>query len=350
MDFFSYLRPYLPGSVTLIAAIVLLLVVRSSLEKRMARVTEGRFRLQLIMLGLSLALLVLIIMVLPVPEASRAQLLSLLGILLSAAIALSSTTLLGNIMAGIMLRAVRAFGAGDFICSGEHFGRVSERGLFHVEIQTEDRDLTTLPNMYLATHPVTVINKKGTIVSATLSLGYDVPHTKIEALLIEAGGKAGLEEPFVQVLELGDFSVTYRIAGLYQEVKQILTKRSELRARVLDVLHGAGVEIVSPTFMNTRAVGETRFIPVAKRKKAAKEPEDKAGPESVVFDKAEQAELVEDLRERHRLMGEDLKKMEGSLRDQKDEAEREKLQSQIDRHKSQMERLGRFLESKVEEQ
>ena len=25
------------------------------------------------------------------------------------------------------------------------FGRVSERDLFHVEIQTEDRDLTTLP-------------------------------------------------------------------------------------------------------------------------------------------------------------------------------------------------------------
>jgi hypothetical protein len=227
---------------------------------------------------------------------------------------------------------------------------VSERGLFHVEIQTEDRDLTTLPNMYLATHPVTVINKKGTIVSTTLSLGYDVPHTNIEALLIEAGEKAGLEEPFVQVLDLGDFSVTYRIAGLYQEVKQILTKRSELRAHVLDVLHGAGVEIVSPTFMNQRAVGETRFIPVAKHKKAVKQPEEKAGPESVVFDKADQAELVEDLRERHRLMEGELKKMEGSLRDQKDEAEREKLQSQIDRHKSQLERLGRFIESKVEKE
>lgn len=176
MEFLAPLRPYLPGGVTLIAAIVLLFVVRSFLEKRMGRVTEGRFRLQLIMLGLSLAVLVLIIMVLPITEVSRAQLLSLLGIVLSAAIALSSTTLLGNIMAGVMLRAVRAFRAGDFIRSGEHFGRVSERGLFHVEIQTQDRDLTTLPNIYLATNPVTVINKKRTIVSATLSLGYDVSH------------------------------------------------------------------------------------------------------------------------------------------------------------------------------
>jgi small-conductance mechanosensitive channel len=351
MEFLAPLRPYLPGGVTLIAAIVLLFVVRSFLEKRMSRVTEGRFRLQLIMLGLSLAVLVLIIMVLPMTEASRAQLLSLLGIVLSAAIALSSTTLLGNIMAGIMLRAVRAFRAGDFIRSGEHFGRVSERGLFHVEIQTEDRDLTTLSNIYLATNPVTVINKKGTIVSATLSLGYNVPHTKIEALLIEAGEKTGLKEPFVQILDLDDFSVTYRVAGLYEEVKQILTKRSELRSHVLDVLHSAGVEIVSPTFMNTRALGEEAlFIPLTKPRQPAKEPEEAAGPESVVFDKAEHAELVEDLRERHRLMGEEIKKAEASLRDVKDESEREKLQSRIDWHKSQRERLGQFLESEMEEE
>jgi small-conductance mechanosensitive channel len=348
MEFLSSLRPYLPSGVTLVAAIVLLLVARLFFEKRMARVTEGRFRLQLITLGLSLAIIVLIIMILPMSEASRAQLLSLLGILLSAAIALSSTTLLGNIMAGIMLRTVRAFRAGDFIRCGEHFGRVSERGLFHVELQTEDRDLTTLPNIYLATNPMTVINKEGTIVSTTLSLGYDVPHTKIEALLIEAGDKAGLQEPFVQVLSLGDFSVTYRIAGLYEEVKQILTKRSELRAHVLDVLHGAGVEIVSPTFMNTRGVGKTRFIPVAKPKPTAMEPEEKAGPESVVFDKAEQAELVEDLRERHRLMGEELKNLQASLRDSKDESERGKLQSQIDWHKSQREWLERYLEREKE--
>jgi hypothetical protein len=31
-----------------------------------------------------------------------------------------------------------------------------------------------------------------------------VPHTKIERLLIEAGEVAGLKEPFVQILELGD--------------------------------------------------------------------------------------------------------------------------------------------------
>ena len=38
-------------------------------------------------------------------------------------------------MAGLMMRVVKGFGAGDFVSIGESFGRVSERGLFHVEIQ-----------------------------------------------------------------------------------------------------------------------------------------------------------------------------------------------------------------------
>jgi predicted nucleic acid-binding Zn-ribbon protein len=49
-------------------------------------------------------------------------------------------------------------------------------------------------------------------------------------------------------------------------------------------------------------------------------------------------------------MGEEIKKLESSLRDVKDESEREKLQSRIDWHKSQRERLGRFLDSEMEEE
>ena len=52
-----------------------------------------------------------------------------------------------------MLRTVRNFRAGDFIRVNDQFGRVTDRGLFHVEIQTADSDLITLPNLYLAAEP-----------------------------------------------------------------------------------------------------------------------------------------------------------------------------------------------------
>ena len=113
----------------------------------------------------------IILLAVPIGDDTRTQLIGLLGLLLSVVIALASTTFVANAMAGFMLRAVRSFHTGDFIQVGEQFGRVTERGLFHIEIQTEDRDLTTLPNLYLVSNPVKVIRYSGTVVSATVSLG-----------------------------------------------------------------------------------------------------------------------------------------------------------------------------------
>ncbi|MHC4228069.1 MAG: mechanosensitive ion channel domain-containing protein, partial [Planctomycetota bacterium] len=158
---------------------------------------ESRFPRRIIMLLLSGLGVVIIILGLPVGETNITGLLTLFGLLVTAVIALSSTTFVANAMAGLMLRSVRSFRPGDFVRVGEHFGRVSGRGLFHTEIQIEDRDLTTLPNLYLVSHPITVVRASGTIVSATVSLGYDNPHSVIEPLLVEAAKRAGLQEPFM---------------------------------------------------------------------------------------------------------------------------------------------------------
>ena len=79
-------------------------------------------------------------------DSTRGQIITLMGLVITGVIALSSTSFVANIMAGLMLQVVKSFKPGDFVRVGEYFGRVTERGLFHVEIQTEDRDLTTLPN------------------------------------------------------------------------------------------------------------------------------------------------------------------------------------------------------------
>jgi len=215
--------------VPLIGVILILVVASRVLTWQSRRASNVRFRNQLIMAGLSFIGLVVLIIVLPVDASVRGQMLTLVGIIISVTISLSSSTFLGNALAGVMLKSVRHFRSGDFVKVGEHFGRVSERGLFHTEIQTPSRDLTTLPNLYLATTPVTVVRSSGTIVDATVSLGFDIPHGKVEALLMNAAKQTELEDPFVQVLELGDFSVTYRVAGLLEDTKRLLTFRSRLR-------------------------------------------------------------------------------------------------------------------------
>lgn len=226
------------------------------LRRRLDLNEESRFPRRIVMLLLVGFGVVLILVSLPEMQATKSDLFRLFGLLLTAMIALSSTTFVANAMAGLMLRAVQSFKPGDFVRISKHFGRVTARGLFHTEIQTEDRDLTTLPNLYLISHPITVVRASGTIVSATVSLGYDNPFSTIESLLVKAAERAGLQESFTQIMELGDFSVTYRVAGFLPEVKQILTARSNLRAMMLDTLHGADVEIVSPTFMYQRQTDE----------------------------------------------------------------------------------------------
>ena len=222
------------GTLVVVLGVGLMLVHAQRVIERRARSSRGlTFGQQLAMLGLSFSSLLVVIIALPVEGETRGQLLSFFGIVLSAAIALSSTTLLGNAMAGITLRAVRGFRVGDFIRSGDHFGRVTELGLVHTEIQTEDRDLTTLPNLFLATQPVRVIRNSGTILSAEVSLGYDIPRARVQECLSQAAASTGLEEPFVSIQALGDFSVVYRIAGLCKDVNHLISTRSRLRAEML---------------------------------------------------------------------------------------------------------------------
>jgi small-conductance mechanosensitive channel len=346
-DLYSKL-PDLIQALIAIAAVVVGLWIASwlLLHRKRELNEESRFPRRILMLVLVGIGVVLVILALPVGDATQSDLLRLLGLLLMAVIALSSTTFVANAMAGFMLRAVRSFRPGDFVRVGEQFGRVTARGLFHTEIQTEDRDLTTLPNLYLISNPITVVRASGTIVSATVSLGYDNSHSKIEPLLVEAAKHAGLKDPFVQITELGDFSVTYRVAGFLPQVKQILTARSNLRAMMLDNLHGAGVEIVSPAFMTQRRIDEQiRTVPPESRWPSERTPtaEDKI-PEELIFDKAEQAERLEQLKGIRDKFVAKVKDLRARLK-KADKDEKPAIQRKIERRMKRAEAIADIIET-----
>ena len=310
-------------------------------NKRLSRYFADRphlkFRHQVIQIAGALIAVLLLILLMPFGDTLRGQLLRLYGLIFSATIALSSTTLVGNIMAGLMLKAIGNCRPGNYVTVGDYFGRISEMDLLHTEIQTEERDLTTLPNLYLVTHPVRVMRTSGTLLSVEVSLGYDVPRQIVEALLIKAAEETGLESPYVQIRSLGDYSVTYQVSGLLKEVKRLLDSRRELRARTMDALHGEGIEIVSPAFMNTRALAKNKtFVaPVADKDAVS---DSKTSPDSIVFDKAEKAESVEKLREtleeteaRLRACDEIIAKPPNEQAQEAAEKEKQQLQSRADR-------------------
>lgn len=256
--------------------------------------SEERLPRQVIMLALTLLSLVLAVIAAPLPDSTRDQILGLMGIAVSAAIALSSTSFVTNFMAAVMLRVTRPFKVGDFITVGDLFGKVSARGLFDTEIQTENRELIAIPNATFINESVTVARSSGVIVSTTLSLGYDISFSEAEPLMLESAEAAGLSDPYVHIVGLADFSVNYRICGLLTELESILTARSELNHQLLLKLHAAGLEIASPTI--TRHINHPpeqklipRIGPVASRDNAVL-------AEDIVFDKATEIARLENRR------------------------------------------------------
>ncbi len=304
---------FAPSVAVVVAAVLAIAVVRAILRKRNdGGRPEARWQAQawtFVIAGLGLIAFVL---VLPSGDLDKQTVLSVLGLALTAVIALSASTIVANAMAGLMLHRVGNFRPGDYVRISDHFGRVTERGLFHTELQTEDGDLTTLPNSLLVNNAVTVIRASGTVISCSVSLGYDVPRTQVEKLLVEAAAAVELQEPFVHILELGDFSVTYRIAGFLPEVRHMLRTRSRLRSIVLDTLHDARIEIVSPNFMNQRILESgIQFIPEPVRDVGDSFDE---VPEDLVFDKAERAGRLEELRDRRKALQSDLNALDAEAR------------------------------------
>jgi len=300
------------------------------LGRRPDLANEHRLYRQLAMFGLTAAGAIAISLALPVSESTRNQVIALIGVLLSGLIAFSSATIVSNLMAGLVLHLNRPFRTGDFIRVGEYFGRVVGRGLFNTELQTELRELVYLSNAHMLSTPVTVVRSSGTIITATLSLGYDVHHARIKGLLLEAARNAGLEEPFVKIVELGNYAITYRVSGLLTEVKGMLTCRSHLFESILDALHAAGVEIVSPSFMNQRRQdNDMKILPVMGDDELQP---DTPSSEDMVFDKAELAEQQEkaefDLKEQISKLQEQVKESDGEAKKQI-EAQIEQLREQL---------------------
>lgn len=339
---FGVLKSFLEPA-TVLVALVLLLALNVWFFKRLKADTSGT---KVIRRSIT-AVLVLVgtlsfILTLPIDHSLKGQILSFLGIIISAGIALSSTTLLGNMIAGIMNNSIKRFRNGDLIKVGDHQGRVTKKSIFHVEIQLEDSNFITLPNLYIASNPVKLTRKTNTVISTTVSLGYDISRTKIEAALEEAAIATGLTDPYVYITSLGDYSVVYKIHGFLQDSSKFFSTSSLLNAKVMDTLHEKKIEIVSPTFMNQRRADETIFIPQPSHKEA---PEKKAAsPEDLIFDEAIKSEEIEKKKDSLQKIDEKREILKEKMKEMKNKEEVERAKANLDRLNDIREKIKKNIE------
>lgn len=171
-------------------------------------------------------------------------------------ISLGSTSVIGNLIAGLVITYMRPFRIGDRVKMDDCIGNVIEKTALVTRVRTPKNELITIPNS-------TVMNSKtvnysqsareyGLILYTSVTIGYDVPWTKVHELLKEVAERTELvmkkPKPFIQQEALNDFYVSYQLNVYTREADRMPHIYSELKKNIQDVFGDAGVEIRSPHY------------------------------------------------------------------------------------------------------
>ncbi len=182
------------------------------------------------------------------------------SVFVGAIVTLGSTGAIGNLVSGVILTYAGAFRIGDRVRIGEAVGDVLARTLFVTRLRTRKNEEITIPNsIVLGGHVVNFSNaakRRELVLSIEVGLGYDVHWSEVERLLKEAASKTpgilDAPEPYVWPKALGDFAVVYELHAHTDRADMMGPTLSALRRSVLDALHDAGVEIMTPSVRSLR--------------------------------------------------------------------------------------------------
>lgn len=171
-------------------------------------------------------------------------------------ISLGSSTVIGNIIAGLVITYMRPFKLGDRIKLNDTVGNVIEKTPFVTRLRTPKNEVVTIPNGFImSSHTVNYsasARQYGLIIHTTVTIGYDVPWRLINQLLINAALNTPgvLEDPRPFVLETGleDYYPCYQINAYISDADRIAQIMSDLHQNIQDFFNDAGVEIMSPHY------------------------------------------------------------------------------------------------------
>jgi small-conductance mechanosensitive channel len=181
-------------------------------------------------------------------------------------ISLGSSGLVNQVMSGLTLTYSRALRRGDFVRIGDVEGTVTYMGTLSTKIETPTRAEVTIPNAVLVSQEVTNFTRnaaRGVFVPTELTIGYDAPWRKVEALLLSAAGMtAGVRsDPAAFVLQksLEDFYVRYVLLVCLDDTSKRGPILDDLHANIQDAFNAEGVQIMSPNY--EADPGEPKIVP-----------------------------------------------------------------------------------------
>jgi len=218
-----------------------------------------------------------LVMIFPYLPGSGSTAFQGVSIFIGAIISFGSSSAIANIIAGIVITYMRPFKIGDRVKIDSTVGDVLEKTILVTHIKTPKNEIVTIPNANILMGKITNYSKtkeQGVILHTTITLGYDLPWQTAHKLLLAAANKTGFidkdPQPFVLQTSLDDYYVSYQLNAYTKESKKIPFIYSEIHKHILEVFNEAGVEILSPSYVNARD-GSLTTVP-SKLKESDKTP------------------------------------------------------------------------------
>lgn len=210
----------------------------------------------------------MIAMIYPYLPGSNSGVFQGISVFVGLIVSLGSSTVIGNIIAGLVITYMRPFKIGDRIKLNDTTGNVVEKTPLVTRIRTPKNEVVTIPNSFvMSSHTVNFsqsAREYGLIIHSEVSIGYDVPWRVVNKLLIEAAlntpGVVDDPRPFVLSTSLSDWYPVYQVNAYIKDADCLAEIYSDLHQNIQDRFNEAGVEIMSPHYMAVRD-GNASTIP-----------------------------------------------------------------------------------------
>ena len=179
-----------------------------------------------------------------------------LSVLFGFMITLGSAGIVNQLMSGMVLIYSRALRRGDLVAIGETTGVVTELSTLSVKLMTLRKEEITIPNAVVVGNTIHNYTRQagaaGSLVSTTVTIGYDTPWRQVHAMLVAAASKTpglALEPaPYVLQRSLSDFYVEYQLFAHLPDPMERAGVLSGLHGMIQDEFNIHGVQIMSPHF------------------------------------------------------------------------------------------------------
>lgn len=207
----------------------------------------------------------MIAMIYPYLPGSKSGVFQGISVFVGLIVSLGSSTVIGNIIAGLVITYMRPFKLGDRIKLNDTTGNVIEKTPLVTRIRTPKNEVVTIPNSFImSSHTVNFSQSArdyGLIIHSEVSVGYDIPWRKTHQLLVEAAlntpGVVDDPRPFVLETSLQDYYSVYQVNAYIKDANQLAQVYSDLHQNIQDRFNKEGIEIMSPHYIATRDGSET---------------------------------------------------------------------------------------------